>query len=273
MLKFSNPSNFLTCYHKYLKEKTTQKIIEGLERASEDFSKTFILQAPVAIAMFDIDLNLLAASQLWLKDFNLEERVTAKVNFYDFFPGVAEHWKVVHQQCIEGTTDIGEEHFTREDGSSWWLKWNIRCWLNAKQQPGGLIIFTEDITLAKQKEADNKRILKILVETSEISRIGVWERNLKYNTVFWNKITYEILEVPESELPSAHPALHFYTNEKERSMIIKYIEMARLHGESFDFKAEITTAKGNKKMLRVIGLTEMKDGVCERLYGIFQEII
>ena len=272
MMKFSNPSNFLKCYQKYLKDKAAEKIIEDLEKANDDRYKIFISQSPVAIAMFDIKLILIAASDKWVKDYGLQNRELADLSFYEFFPGAAERWRAVHKKCLEGTTDQGEELFTRSDGSDLWLRWDMRCWLNAKDEPGGIIVFSEDISFAKQHDADNKRLLEILVKTSEVTRMGAWERNIKNGTAFWNKVTYEILEIPEDDGPTLHPALHFYTDEKERDMVRKHMTMAMEHGQSFDFTASITTGKGNKKDVRVVGFADMKNGVCERLYGIFKEI-
>jgi PAS domain S-box-containing protein len=272
LLKFANPSNFLNAYKKYLKEKSAKKVIEDLEKATDDRYKIFVSQSPVAIAMFDKKLNLMAASHKWVLDHGLQDRELNGINFYEFFPGAKERWEIVNKRCLAGEVDQGEELFTRSDGSNLWLRWEIRCWLNAKNEPGGIIVFSEDITLARQQEADNKRLLEILLKTSEVTRIGVWERNFSNDTVYWNKVTYEILEMPENEAPPKELALDLYSDPAEREMIRNYINMARQHGQSFDFIATINTVKGTKKSLRVVGFAEMKEGVCERLYGIIKEI-
>jgi PAS domain S-box-containing protein len=272
LLKFANPSNFLNAYKKYLQEKSTRQVIADLEKATDDRYKIFISQSPVAIAMFDKKLNLMAASHKWVMDYGLQDRELNGINFYEFFPGVRERWEIVNKKCMEGEINQGEELFTRPDGSNLWLRWDIRCWLNSKNEPGGIIVFSEDITLATQKEADNKRLLEILLKTSEVTRIGVWERNFSTERVFWNKVTYEILDMPEDKLPPKELALDLYSDPSEREMIRNHINMAKQHGQSFDFIATIDTVAGNKKKLRVVGFSEMREGVCERLYGIIKEI-
>ena len=43
-------------------------------------------------------------------------------------------------------------------------------------------------------------------------------------------------------------------------------------GQSFDLEADIITAKGNLKKVRVVGYPEFYNGRCENLSGIFQDI-
>ena len=134
--------------------------------------------------------------------------------------------------------------FGRKDGSKLWLRWHIQRWMNAKQEIGGVIVYTEDVTLARQNEEDKRRILDLLIKTSEVARIGVWKRNLKEGTVTWSKITKEILELPEDYQPGPNPELHFYTTSEDQEMVSQLLKIAIEYQQSFDFKAEVVTAKG-----------------------------
>jgi len=145
MLKFSNPSNFLVCYQKYLNEKASKRLVDDIVRANNEQYKIFISQLPVAVAMFDINLKLVTSSIKWVTDYQLPEKNLADTSFYDMLPGGLPKWEPIIKKCFEGETSSGEELFTQKDGVRLLLRWNIQRWLNARNETGGFMIFTEDL--------------------------------------------------------------------------------------------------------------------------------
>lgn len=268
MLKFSNPSNFLACYQKYLKEKEANKRIASLEQANDDLHKILISQSPVAIAMFDMSFTCVAASEKWIIDYHLEGKQLKDINFYDIFPGEPGRWQAVHKRCLDGETDCGEELFTRKDQSFFWLRWNMRRWLNAKQEPGGLIVFSEDITLLKQQDADNKRLVDLLAGTGAVTGIGTWQKAIKKGKESWNDTTNKILELPGDHKPGDQTIAQFCKTREELARLLK---AAIDYRQSFDLTTEIITQKGNAKFVRIVGFPEFANGTCEKIYGIIKE--
>ena len=273
ILNFTNATNFITCYQKHLKEKASQKVIEELTKSNDDRYKTFITQAPFAIAMVDRNMIFQAASQKYIDDHNLHFKPIFGTSLYDVFPGTEQKWKKIHRSALRGKVLNGEDYvFERDNGSFIWIRWDIRPWRNIEGEIGGLLIFTEDITAVKLREQEKDKILEILNKASEVIRIGVWKKNFVDNTGFWSTITREILEVPDAVQPTAGLALHYYKEGKSRAEMEKVLNEAIELGKSFDVTVDIITAKGNEKTVKVIGYAEFRNGKCERLFGIYQEI-
>ncbi len=141
---------------------------ESLKRLeiSEQNLKQFITDAPVAVAMFNTDMNYVGCSLRWIVDWwKKPEKVTPEYfigkNHYALFPDVTEYWKKVHKRALMGAYEANEEDcFVGEDGQTHWLRWEARPWHQSDGSVGGIIIYTEFIT--ERKKAENE--LKILAD-------------------------------------------------------------------------------------------------------------
>jgi PAS domain-containing protein len=148
----------------------------------------------------------------------------------------------------------------------------VRPWRTHEGKIGGILIFTEDITSLKIKEEENHEVLEILNKANELIKIGVWKKNFKNNTVTWDHVMRDILEVPKNYKECSGFALEFYKTGKNKKVVEQAFADAINLGKSFDLKAEIITYKGNLKVIRVVGYSEFRNGECERLFGIIQDI-
>ncbi len=114
---------------------------------------TFFSHAPVAVAMFDVDMRYLFASRRWQQDYAIADRALRGVSHYEVFPEITEVWRAVHQRALAGETVRAEEdRFERSDGTVQWLHWEIRPWHEPGGEIGGVLLFTEDITKRKVAE-------------------------------------------------------------------------------------------------------------------------
>ena len=78
--------------------------------------------------------------------------------------------------------------------------------------------------------------------------------------------------MPEDYQPEFATAVSFYKEGENRETIARLFNRGVQEGIGFDQELEIITGKGNPKWIRTIGIPLMKDGVCERIYGMFQDI-
>jgi PAS domain S-box-containing protein len=129
------------------------KAEEALKRSQAQL-KTFIAQAPIAIAMFDRNMNYLETSGRWLHEFGRGYANLSGRNHYQVNPDFPERWKQVHQQCLSGAMLKNDEDlWIQADGSQCWVRWAVMPWIDDNGTIGGLIISAEDITDRKQNEA------------------------------------------------------------------------------------------------------------------------
>lgn len=80
--------------------------------------RTFVRSAPIALAMFDIEMRYLAASERWRRDYRLGDTDIIGRGHYDVFPEIGEDWKAARRRALAGeTVSADEDSFRRADGS------------------------------------------------------------------------------------------------------------------------------------------------------------
>lgn len=252
---------------------SNQKLTEAEINESNKRNRIFVEQAPHAIAMFDQNMCYMAASQQWVKDYNLSGNQLIGQSHYEIFPEIGDDWKKIHQECLQGSINqVDEAYFERADGTDQWITWDVRPWYISDRNIGGLIMYTANITHIKEKDADKRRIEEILDRTNEIARIGTWEVDLISDKILWSRVTKEIHEVPKDYEPELEGAINFFKEGESRSKIQQVVTEAIDKGTPYDVEVELVTAKGNVVWARAIGQSEFHQGKCKRLYGVFQDI-
>ena len=157
-----------------------QKRLENSLIDSEEKLLLFIKHAPVSLAMFDLNMNYVAVSQRWLSDFNLDTQNILGRSHYELFPNVAEERKKIHRRGFNGEVITHECDYIRlKDGSTLWIKWEVRPWRSHDGKIGGIVIFTEDITASKNAEAALKETAGVLLRAQKIGNIGNWSYQIK----------------------------------------------------------------------------------------------
>ena len=103
--------------------------------------------------MLDLEMRYIFASRKWLTDYRLTVEAIRGKSHYELFPEIPEHWKEVHRRCLAGATEKNdEEAFVRADGTTDWLRWEIRPWYDQQGKVGGILIFTENVTELKKAQ-------------------------------------------------------------------------------------------------------------------------
>lgn len=146
---------------------TDRKHMEMALRESEEKLRLLIKYAPASIAMFDRDMHYISASQRWVDDYHLDssDAIIGR-SHYDIFPDIPTSWRQVHQRCLAGAVEKSDEDLlVRSDGTQHWLTWEVRPWYKAnddkaKDDIGGIIIFTSDITKQKLEQLERIQLLE-----------------------------------------------------------------------------------------------------------------
>jgi PAS domain S-box-containing protein len=133
---------------------TDRRAAERRLKEREEQLRLFIEHSPAAVAMLDRDMRYVVASHRWLSDYRLKDEKIIGRSHYEVFPEIPERWKAIHRRCLGGAVEMCEaDPFLRMDGSTDWVRWEIRPWPTEDGSIGGIIIFSEVITERRRTEA------------------------------------------------------------------------------------------------------------------------
>lgn len=130
-----------------------RKEMEKALRETKERLQMFIEHAPAALAMFDDGMRYLAISERWRATYRVAERDLVGRSHYEVVPDLPQRWKDAHRRGLAGESSrCDEDRFERADGSVVWLRWELLPWRTTEGVVGGIILFIEDITRAKEAE-------------------------------------------------------------------------------------------------------------------------
>lgn len=145
---------------------SARKRIEAELTESHERLQILIDRAPAALAMFDREMRYVAASRRWAQDYGLDASTLIGRSHYEVFPELPGHWRALHARALQGEViSSAEDRFERLDGSTQWVRWEVRPWQRADHSVAGIVIFSEDITAQKRAElalqASNERFTRL----------------------------------------------------------------------------------------------------------------
>lgn len=155
---------------------TASKQAKKVLLETEQRLRLFVEHAPAAIAMFDKKMNYLLVSQRWLQDYQLQETDIIGRSHYDVFPDIPDRWRDIHRRCLNGAIESSEaDAFPRIDGSTDWIRWEIRPWHDANGSIGGILLFSEVITERIEAQSELKALYEAtsaLFSADDLSSLG-----------------------------------------------------------------------------------------------------
>jgi len=143
-------------------EQTLQNRVTELESqlaTKEKQLAELINHIPMSVAMFNTNVEYIAANKKWMDGYGLGDRNIIGVSHYDIFPEIGDDWKEIHRNCLAGEVNINERApFPRADGSLDWIRWDVRPWYDPNGDIGGLLMYTDVITEQVQAERELKTV-------------------------------------------------------------------------------------------------------------------
>jgi len=106
-----------------------------------------VANAPVAMAMFDVEMRYIAYSYQWLSDYDLNNQSLVGLCHYDVLSELPERWRAFYQRGLQGeVVSNPEDLWERHDGTKLYLRWAIHPWYTADGKVGGIIIASNPIS-------------------------------------------------------------------------------------------------------------------------------
>ena len=105
--------------------------------------KLLFENAPVAMAMFDVNMCYLLANRRWLEDFKLTEVEITGRSHYELFPTLHPGWRHVYERALGGQIVRSDRDAITQDGRPVIYRWEVRPWRHVDTTIGGVMISCE----------------------------------------------------------------------------------------------------------------------------------
>ena len=244
---------------------TEELIAETLTRERNQF---FSL-SPDMFCIVDLNSLLFEVNQTFVDTLGYEREHLLGRSYMDLIhPDDRRRMTESMRLLAEGTNvdNLNVRALDRE-GKEHWLQ------INATLSDDELIyIAARDTTEARsiqEKLRSNEALLKM---AEKAGRIGAWILDVDTGQTTWSDVIFDIHELSRDHTPSREEALNFYTPDS-REIIAQALQTCIRQGIPFEEEAQIQTATGRLRWIRVIGhAVRGHNGTIKHLQGALQDI-
>jgi len=120
------------------------------------------------------------------------------------------------------------------------------------------------------EEAAQKREA-LLNAVGKMGAIGGWELDIVSMQMTWTNELYKIHEVEPGFVPTDDNFASFYAKE-DHSKLSQTIQNAVVFSTPFDVELSLVTAKGNHRIVHIVGEAQKVHGKTERVFGTLQDV-
>jgi PAS domain S-box-containing protein len=249
---------------------TKRKAAEAELRERDEQLRLYAEHGPAAIAMFDRQMRYLVVSRGWVETYRLGPESIIGRSHYEVFPDIPQRWKDVHQRCLAGAVERSDEDsFRRADGGTDWIRWEIRPWRRADASIGGIVIFSEDITDRKQREAALRASDERMRFALESAVVGIWDMDYVTGVLRWSEILESQYGFAPGTFPGTFDAYIDRVHPDDRAALVETVTNAMALGTDFTVSHRAVRPDGSVRWLSGAGRVHLgSDGRPVRGVGI-----
>ncbi|SDS30383.1 PAS domain S-box protein [Christiangramia echinicola] len=223
-----------------------------------EIKKLFIDQAPSAIAMFDMNMVYIAASNKWLEDYNIQDKEIIGKRHYEVFPNISDEWKDIHKKCMQGEIHSKDEDcYIYADGTEQWISWEVRPWFTGENIIGGILMHTADITAIKFAEREVFKKQQLMETVLESIDVGIVACNENGELTLFNRATKDWHGLPPEQIPHERLSEYYglYNLEGDRALDLSEIPLLKVlkNGKLENDEIMIKPIDGVKRKVSVNG--------------------
>lgn len=268
VLKSNQELSEIFCFGINITAQTEEK--RQLESSERRF-RSFFENAIGLMSMHDMEGNIISVNEKGRETLHYSIDEVKNLNLRDLVP--EQNWPSLNQyldRINKNKEDFGTMILKAKNGvEQIWMYHNV---VEIDEEGKPYVISTAlNVTERMTLEKDLIQTKKMLEQTSSVAQVGGWEVNLKKDTVFWSQSTKEIHKISNDFQPNLENAIGFY-KEDSRERVKFLFNRAVTEGVPYDDEFQLVRNDGVTIWVRVKGIPEFENGVCNRVYGIIQDI-
>jgi PAS domain S-box-containing protein len=230
-----------------------------------------IAQAPVAMAMFDENMNYLACSNIWQSTYLPHESHPCGKSHYDLLPNMSENWRAAHNKGLNGeVVSETNDPFLNAQGETEWINWVVQPWYQQNNSVGGIIIMTENVSMANrtrmQLEISEER-LKLAMRGSHD---GLWDWDLHTNAVYYSPSWKTMLGYAPDELANETETWDALLHPEDRDNANHIVSSAIANPKQTQFTCSFRLRHRNQSWVHILSrglILREADGTAKRMVG------
>ncbi|MBF0571425.1 MAG: PAS domain S-box protein [Candidatus Omnitrophica bacterium] len=253
---------------------TERKKSEEALRKSQALLQQIIKHDPYAIAVHDLNMRYIAASDRWLRDYNVKESDIIGKTHYEVFPEIPQRWKEIHQRCLAGATERNDnDSFERPDGSVTYNRWEMRPWYQLDGKIGGVISYTEVTTERKLAEQARKSVIERYNLAALSAGLGVWEWDVQKDNLTWDDRMLELYAVKREDFTGVYAVWFNCIHPEDKDFVIEESQRALRGEKEYDTQFRIVWPDGTVRHIKAYAQTTRdSDGKPLRQTGVNYDI-
>jgi PAS domain S-box-containing protein len=245
----------------------------ALLQSREELLKIFVKRVPAAVAMLDRDMRYLQVSDRWCVDFSLDSSQLLGRSHYEVFPDIPDRWKQILRRTLAGETLRADEDRWDREGGTVWLRWETLPWQNLDGLPGGILIFSEDITQRKHSEDALRSSEERLRMGQWAARIGTYEWNIRTGVSIWTPELEALYGLPPGGFGGTRGAFENLVHPDDRARVIDLIDEAIKTGQPIEGEWRVVWSDGSLHWIAARGQVFMNEsGEPSRMFGIHLDV-
>lgn len=155
------------------------------------------------------------------------------------------------------------------------LAWDVMSLIVRRRDSAAMTLMRAELeakdSLVREQAAALAHSRKIFDRSSVAAKIGVWECNLPDETLQWTDVVYDIFDLPRGSPLERTQIVKYYTDDSAKELHMRRSRaIEELSGFTMD--AEIVTAKGNRRWMRLTATVECEENIPVRIFGMKQDI-
>jgi len=232
-----------------------------------------IKQLPKPIAFLNNKLEVVYASDLWVNDFEFTSSKVIGVKITDLLKNNNKYLLKDLKNCLKGEKGAKiKDCLEMKDRPPRCIEWTNIPWYDEHENVIGVIVQTENITHNVSLEPENENLQLLLKEKSSDAKIGSWQYDPEYDTLWWCDMSKEIHEISNNFIPNIDAAINFYKDGHSKNTISMAFFEALEKGAAWNEKLQIVTEEGNEKWIVTTGKPIYKNDKFIGLVGTYQDI-
>ncbi len=188
------------------------------------------------------------------------------------YPADRPGFELAQKRLREGVRLDLEHRIVLPDGRVRWVHGLGEASFDAAGKLVSLSGTVHDITDQRMASEALQRTQGLLTMATRISRLGAWQVTLPDRVLTWSDEVAMIYELPPGSTPSVEESIRYYAPESV-PLIASAVDACINNGTSIDLEAQLITALGNPRTVRVVGgVVRDQHGEIVRIEGAIQDV-